>query len=409
MEIFVETYGCSANLNNAEIIKGILSKKHKLVDDISKAELVVLNTCVVKGPTENRMLRRIKDIEQSLIVTGCMSDLFVDRMKKIRSDVIVLGIKHIKDIEKAIGGEDVLGDKKEIKLSTKRINANPLIDIIQISEGCVGDCSYCLTKLVKGNLFSFPVEKIVNQVKRSKCKEIWLTSQDNGAYGLDIGTDLIHLLKEILKLKKKFKLRIGMINPNHAIRMFDGLVDVLKDKRVFKFLHLPVQSLNDSVLKHMNRFYTVKDFVSLVERLRKKIPQITISTDLIVGYPIETKSAFNETLRTVKKLALNPINISRYWPRKGTLAYDLDELNVSEVKERAKKLKTLSEQIFLKENKNWIGWTGKAFIDDSDKHGLIARNFAYRLISLDSGQLGSEVDVKIVAAGVYCLNGVLIF
>ncbi|MBW3023315.1 threonylcarbamoyladenosine tRNA methylthiotransferase, partial [Candidatus Woesearchaeota archaeon] len=214
MKIYVENYGCTANRNNAEIIAGILSEHNNIVDSEEKADLVVVNTCVVKGPTENKIARRIEEIKKPVVVTGCMVDSRKEVLDKIRPDAILVSVNNISFIEKAIEQKTNFIDVKEremkIKLPKRSFDKN--IEILQICEGCLGNCAYCITKLAKGNLFSYPEEEIVKAIEKSKSKEIWLTSQDCGAYGRDIGTNLVNLLKKIVDIKKDFKIRIGMMN-----------------------------------------------------------------------------------------------------------------------------------------------------------------------------------------------------
>ena len=304
MKIHILTYGCSANINNSEIIEAILIKgKHKIVDSEEKADLVVINTCIVKGPTEQKIIKKMQEIKQPLVVAGCMAEARQELVKKIRSDAILVGLNNLKNINKAIKEKkDFLGSEHEVKLKLPKKNRNKAVEIIHIDEGCLGNCSYCITKLAKGKLFSYPEELIVDAVKKSKAREIWLTSQDCGAYGQDIGTDLPGLLMKILKIKKDFLLRIGMMNPNHALKFADELIEIYKDKRIFKFIHLPVQSGNDEILLRMNRKYKVEDFVSIIEKFRENFPQITVSTDIICGFPGETEEQFSDSLKLIEKI-----------------------------------------------------------------------------------------------------------
>ena len=203
---------------------------------------------------------------------------------------------------------------------------------------CLGDCSFCITKLAKGNLQSFPKEDIINEIKKrieEGYKRINLTSTDNGCYGLDINTSLVSLLKNITEIPGDFKIRIGMINPNYAKLYLNDLIKIYKSDKIIKFLHIPVQSGSNKILKDMNRKYKVQDFINVVSKFRKNILGINISTDIIVGYPTESEEDFEETLNLVKKIKPEVLNISKFTSRPGTKASRLKQLKTEEIKRRS--------------------------------------------------------------------------
>lgn len=414
MKIFIETYGCSANINNSEIIVALLEKgKHKIVDSEDKADLVLLNTCIVKGPTEHRIIKKMQGIKQPIVVAGCMAEAQQDLVKKIRSDAILVGLNNLKNINKAIAEKkDFLANEKEIKLKLPKKNRSKAVEIIQIAEGCLGKCSYCVTRLAKGVLFSYPEELIVDAIKKAKAREIWLTSQDCGAYGLDIETNLPNLLKKILKIKKDFLLRIGMMNPNHVLNFADELVEVYKDKRIFKFIHLPVQSGNDEILLKMNRKYTVEDFVSIVEKFRANFPQLTLSTDIICGFPGESEEQFNDSLKLIEKIKPDVLNISKFWPRPKTLAANMKQIDVNIRNGRSVKMKELSRQVTIERNKLWLNWEGEVYADEIHENGdIVGRNFAYKQIVLPDAKktsIGKSVKIKVTETGVNYLKGLTV-
>jgi len=202
----------------------------------------------------------------------------------------------------------------------------------------LGDCSFCITKLAKGNLQSFPKEDIINEIKKrieEGYKRINLTSTDNGCYGLDINTSLVSLLKNITEIPGDFKIRIGMINPNYAKLYLNDLIKIYKSDKIIKFLHIPVQSGSNKILKDMNRKYKVQDFINVVSKFRKNILGINISTDIIVGYPTESEEDFEETLNLVKKIKPEVLNISKFTSRPGTKASRLKQLKTEEIKRRS--------------------------------------------------------------------------
>ncbi len=342
--VYIESYGCFANQDNESIMKGLLVKEgFKITNKESKADIIIINTCVVKGSTSSKMISRIRYFkDRNLIISGCMPESEAKLCKKLAPNASLINTFHITDTIKAVKSLlnkkpiDLLGKRKEILLDLPKIENKRVI--IQISQGCNSYCSFCETKLAKGVLISFPKEKIIKEIKnkiKSGHKIINLTATDTGCYGLDIKTDLPSLLKSIIKLKGNFKIKIGMMNPEHVIKYLDELIEIYKDNKIIKFIHIPLQSGSDKVLKEMNRSYTIKQYKTIVNKFRKKIFNVHIITDLIVGYPLETEKDFKETLKIVKELKFNVINISKFSPRPGTKASKLKQLTSQEIKKRS--------------------------------------------------------------------------
>jgi threonylcarbamoyladenosine tRNA methylthiotransferase CDKAL1 len=414
--IYFETYGCSANQNNTEIMKGILDKNNfEFSIKPEKSDFIIINTCVVKEPTEKKIERRISDLsrlKKPIIVTGCMVEVRREKLLD-NENVYVLANTNIKFVSKFI--QQILNKnkkrefrtkKKEIKINYSKENKNPMIGITQISEGCLGECSFCLTRIAKGKLFSFPKKQVISSVKndlKNGCKEIWLTSQDNASYGLENKKlDLVDLLKEILNLKQEFFLRIGMMNLNNVKPILSDLIELYKHEKMFKFLHLPLQSGSNKILKKMNRYYTKKEFINIVEKFKNEIPKITLATDIIIGFPGETEKDFQETLEIIKKTRPNIINISRFWPMKGTKASELKQISREIIKKRTIKLLKIYEKISKENNEKHINWKGKVIIDEIKNNNLIARNIFYKPIYIENinpkdriNLIGKFVRVKI--------------
>jgi len=422
MIIYLESYGCSANLNNSEIIKGILEQAGFIVtNNADIADIAILNTCVVKGPTERRMIKRIKELCRKfskIVVSGCMPDIESLKIRGIakqsNSEVLLslVGVHNIAEISKAVksliyGKEiDFLSRKNEIKLCLPKTSREKIISIVQISEGCTGNCSYCYTKFAKGDIFSYPLDKIVENIKqdlKKGCGEIWLTSQDNAAYGCDRKKyELPELLKKIFALRGKFYVRIGMMNPSSLLPILNEIIELYKDKKMFKFLHIPVQSGSDKILKAMNRDYKIRDFLIIVEKFRKNFPEMTLSTDIICGFPGETEKDFLKSLDLIKKIKPEILNISKFWPMPKTRAEAMmkrigidDEKN----KMRAIKLMKMHKEICLEKNRKLLNRNFKVL---ADKKGFgdtfLARDINYRLFAIkskDKNILGKSVDVSV--------------
>ena len=216
---------------------------------------------------------------------------------------------------------------------------NSPIGIVEISSGCLSSCTFCQVKLVKGTVFSYPEEEIVNEARSlisQGAKEIWLTSTDNAAYGRDSKTSLPALIRKVAAVPGDFKIRVGMMNPLLTRRDQDEILNCFKLNKVFKFAHLPVQSGSNRILKAMQRGYSVSDFESMVAQLREEIPSITLSTDMIVGFPSETEAEFEESMELLKRTRPDVLNLSRFGARPGTkTAVMEDQIASEEAKNRS--------------------------------------------------------------------------
>ncbi|MEM0230603.1 MAG: tRNA (N(6)-L-threonylcarbamoyladenosine(37)-C(2))-methylthiotransferase [Candidatus Woesearchaeota archaeon] len=403
---YLESYGCSANTANAEMISGILESAGMLrVSSPEHASVIIINTCIVKAPTEHKMQRRISEIsaqfpEKKLIISGCMPDAEGKTLKKIAPKAILLGSHHVKKVLEALTrGRSFTGYSEEVKLGLPRHLSNPAICIVPISEGCLGNCSYCIVKLAKGKLHSYPVNEIVKEVKsglRAGAREIWITSQDNSAYGRDLAekSQLPMLLEEVTSIRGKFWVRVGMMNPDGILPVLDSLILRFRSEKVFKFIHIPVQSGNDEILRRMRRRYSVEDFKHIITEFRRKIPRITISTDIICGFPGETEEQFEDSINLIKWLRPDVLNISRFWPMPGTEAASMKNiLNGNITKHRSQKLSRIFEGIALEKNKAEIGSECPVLVDEHIKENLyVARTEFYKPVSLriDRRMLGQK-------------------
>jgi len=246
---------------------------------------------------------------------------------------------------------------------------------------------------------------LVERVKRdldSGAREIWLTSQDTACYGKDIDTDLAELVRAVCEIDGDFFVRVGMMTPNRVLEILDDLVGAYRDERVFKFLHLPAQSGDDEVLELMDRFYSVKDFKTIVSYFREEFPRITIATDVICGFPGESEEAFEGTLKLVKEVQPDIVNVSRFFPRPGTPAKGMEQLPPLTVKARSRRMAGLARRISSERNRAWLGWEGRILVDEvgSKLGSWVGRNFVYKPVVLrtDEPLLGRLVDVRIVMA-----------
>lgn len=412
MEIYFESYGCTANANSTEIMKGLVRQSgFNITSNLDYADLVIINSCIVKEPTEEKIRRRISDLlkqNKKIILSGCMPRLNKDKLQE--RNLFLIDTSQIKNINNLISdiysnnySEKYLTSRKEIKLNLPKISKEKFIGINQISEGCLGNCSYCITRFAKGKLFSYPKEDILNSIKKdidSGAKEIWLTSQDCANYGNDNGEYLLpKLLNEILSIKKNFYLRLGMSNPENILPILEELIEIYKNKKMFKFLHLPLQSGSNKILKSMNRKYFVEDFLKIIKEFQKHFPDIHISTDVIVGFPGETQKDFQQTYEIIKKIKPETINVSKFWPRPKTRAEKISPQISSETKKkRAIKLLKLHHEICNENQKKFLNTEHKVLVDQIGFPGTyLARDENYKLFAIHSYEkiLGKKLKIKV--------------
>jgi len=422
--VFVKSFGCSTNLADGEVMSGCLAEAgYVLVDSLADADVIIYNTCAVKGPTENRMIDLLKRVPRGkkLIVVGCLPLINFERLQReVSFDGAAgpaLGEKIVGVVEAVLRGEKMLAlenaEKAKPSLNLPRVRVNPIVGIIPISYGCLGSCTYCCVVFARGRLRSYTVDEIINRVKSDLAdgvREFWLTSQDTACYGIDIGTSLPELMEAVCKVDGEFKVRVGMMTPNVALKILDELIEAYKNEKVFKFLHLPVQSGDNQVLVRMRRFYTVENFKHIVDAFRKTFPKITIATDVICGFPGETTEAFKKTLQLLEEVRPDIVNISKFFARPRTPAAKMNgALPFSEVKERSVTLSRLALRIALEKNMEWIGWEGEILIDERGTvlNSWVGRNFAYKPVVVRStaNLLGKTVQVKVLKAFTTHLEG----
>lgn len=386
MKFYIETYGCTANQGDSMRIKAQLIKDgHERVEVQEEADTVVVNTCIVTRRTELNVTKRIYELEmmgKNLIIAGCLPAARYD---------LISGKENIETLTpKSL---DTLFD----------YGVCGVIGTVNISNGCVGDCSYCIVKKARGDLLSYTPERIAGSVRMlvdDGAREVRITSQDCSAYGLDGGMRLPELTSKITSIDGDFQIRIGMMNPFTLCDILDETIDAFSNPKVFKFLHVPVQSGSDKILKLMNRNYRVSDFIEIVRAFRKRFSDITLSTDFIIGFPSETEEDFNESIDLLKKLEPEKVNITRFSPRPYTKASYMEDILERTKKERSRTFTKIYHEIASDKNSEWVGRILDVIVTESgEKGGVISRDGTYKHIVIKEDiSPGERCKVRITEA-----------
>ena len=421
-KVLIETYGCTLNQADSESMANILSNSGFRVEhgDSKKTndfDYLILNTCTVKKPTEQKILHRLKTLSEKkkkIIISGCMvganKDLILSTMpgaNLINNSNITRVLEAIRDLEEGRRAEYISIERIE-RASHVGITGS-VIAKIPISDGCLSNCSFCETKFARGSLNSFPQDLILKAIRinvSKGSKEIELASQDTGAYGLDKHTNIADLVSSASDIDGKFRIRIGMLNPEHLHKYFDDLLEAYKSEKVYKFIHLPLQSGSNEILKDMGRNYTTEEFLSYVKEIRKKFSEMSIATDMIVGYPGESEDDFKDSVSILKEFEPAVTNVSKFSKRPHTRASRLKQLPNTIVKERSTTLSRIARQIESKEKKKFIGRIEEILITEQNKKSAVGRDENYRAVAIMGNAVSGEVvKVKITGNSSACLVG----
>lgn len=416
LRYYLETYGCSLNAADSDIIVGRLNAlEGQRVQDIDEAELILLNTCGVKEPTEDKIVHRLEELAKGttpIVVAGCLPKISLDRVERaIPGYAALLGPQSVETladiIPRILDGERGIRHIEADGAYKLKWFAGPpdsVICTIPICEGCLGSCAYCAVRFARGQVKSYSIKDLHELVERCVhlgYREIRLTSQDAAVYGTDTGEKLEDLMLSINEIEGPHRFRLGMFNPNIVMSSIDRLLEAMDNEHFFKFFHIPLQSGSDKLLKTMKRRYIASDWVSVVEKVRKRFKNATIATDIIVGFPGENESDFQHTLELIQRVRPSITNISKYGDRPNTLAsQSKDKVETSVKKQRSRILTKIVDEILIESNKAWIGWSGPVLITEKgSKGGMLGRNEAYKIVIVQEDlSPGTMVDVEITSS-----------
>jgi MiaB-like tRNA modifying enzyme len=399
MKVYIETYGCTANQSDsAGIREAVLEAGGTVTGDAADADVVVVNTCAVTEHTSRSMLRAIRRHQgKRVVVAGCMA---------AAQPGLISGHEHA-SAPGAAAALEVLGLRGS---GTIPLTMSGRTAVINIAEGCLGRCSYCIVRLARGGLRSRPPGEVAEAARRAVAagaSEIFLTAQDTGAYGLDIGERLPGLLRAVAGVPGNFKVRVGMMNPFSIRDILPELADALCMPRVYRFAHVPAQSGSDRVLQLMSRPYTAAGYSELISRLRDGVPGIVFSTDYIVGFPTETDHDLRLTMDALRRDRPLKVNITRFSPRPGTPAAAMPDVPGRVKKARSRALTALHHEVTSAFMRAAVGCRATVLVTEKGKPGtVVARDGSYNMVVINEDlPPGESLEVELCGAGTTYMIG----
>ena len=381
------TLGCKVNQYETEAVIDIfIDNGYQIVDFSEKADLYIVNSCTVTNEAARKtrqIARRAKRSAPGSIVAivGCYTQAFPDEVSEIEEIDFIMGSNNkggiLNRAEEMLAGNSIENELKEYsqlkeyeELELKRLS-NTTRANVKIEDGCNQFCSYCIIPYARGPVRSRREDDVVEEVRRLSqqgVKEIILTGTHLGAYGSEKGNNkaLTQLMQSLTELEELKRVRLSSIE---GTEIDQGMIDLIAEEEIFcPHLHLPLQSGSDQILETMKRPYTVAEFKETIAKLRKRIPDLAITTDVIVGFPGETKKTFAETLKIVEEIGFSKVHVFPYSAREGTPAAEMDQINGNIIKDYSKKLRLLNESLMLNYQKEFIGQVKEVLIEEVRDH-----------------------------------------
>ncbi len=410
MKLALISLGCSKNLVDSEHYLGILSKRKgmELTSELSEADIVIVNTCGFIGDAKEESIETILEVSEfketgnlkKLIVAGCLAQKYSEEILKELPEVdAVIGTGDIDKIEKVV--DEILENKKVVETKNMTFLANANTErvlttashtaYLKISEGCNRACTYCIIPQMR--LRSRSIEDIVEEAKRlvaSGVREINLLAQETTEYGIDLYGDkkLAALMKELCKIEGLKWLRTYYMHPEYVT---DELIEVMKsEEKICKYFDVPIQHVSDNILRNMARAKSGEQVKDVLNRIRKAIPEATIRTTLIVGFPGETEENFQELMDYVREFEFDYAGVFKYSREEDTVAYNLPNQVPEEIKEkRYAELVNLQSEIAERKNRRLLGEEIEVMIDG------VSSESEYLLEGRTRGQ-ALEIDGKVL-------------
>ena len=448
MRFYIETFGCTSNFGNSQDLAEALQEMGHTPSSLKEAEAVIVNTCAVTERTERKVLRRLRQLEgERLVVAGCLAEALPDSISGISCRKVV----GLLNGARATALADLFGDSPSRRqagqesMPNASLSCSPssspsslpqssapasslptsphptsslstsslcsLCSIINVAEGCNGSCSYCIVRKARGRLKSRPPEEIIDQIKRVAAEgaaEIQIAAQDTAAYGRDLGFSLAGLLQMAARVPGDFQLRVGMMNPDSILFQLEELIEAFSSPKVYRFLHIPLQSGSDEILQSMGRKYRAKDFLAVADAFRKKYEDITIITDIITGFPGEREEDFMESIRAIDRLQPDKVNVTRFSCRPGTGAAGMYDMPDRIKKDRSRAMTELWLDIAARKNRRYLGRLLPCLAVEAGKGGTVkarAANYLGVVVVGENIPLGSRVMVEITGCNSFYVSG----
>ena len=420
--------GCEKNLVDSESILGIFKEDNFIISsDYKEADLVIINTCGFIVSAKEEAINTIYEVLDNkkegakVIACGCLVERYYDELKKGIPEVdLFIPLREYFHFGEYVGA--LFNDSTLTNLcptSLKRVISTPRhLAYVRISDGCNNRCAYCAIPLIRGNFKSRPKEEILEEIKylaRTKRKEICLISQDLTKYGIDINYSLEALLEEIISLKLDVKIRLLYLYPDE---ISDKLITIIKNnKMILPYFDIPVQHASNKLLKWMNRRGDQELIRTLINKIRREIPEAIIRTTIIVGFPHESEKDFRELIEFIKEMKFEHLGAFTYSKEEDTKSYNMSgQVSKKDKERRYNELMEVQKWISLKNNERYIGKTYKTIIEeyDSENDYYIGRNYMFAPDDIDGCviirskeklEISEYYDVKIINADFYDLYG----
>jgi len=413
MKYFIKTYGCKLNHSDSSLMEFFLNKKYEKASSELEADFVVINTCSVVDATSSKILkeaRGLRDMGKIVIFGGCLPEAMKDECERVANGVLVpTNIdKILSVVESAVNGNNIsIFESTNVDKSLFLKNSKPqdsISGIVAISEGCLGSCTYCVTRLARKKLISFDSKNIIAQINNllsSGFKEIQLTSQDLAVYGFDQGSQkLPQLLSDINSLSGNFRVKLGMMNPGWAGKIIDDILIELQGRNFYKFLHIPIQSGDNDLLLKMQRGYNIEDFKLIADKFRDRFSNSILSTDIIVGHPLETDEMFFNTVKVLKEIRPEIIHIFKFSKRPNTIDEKHKDLPDRIKKDRSRIITKLFHEMNEETNQGFIGKNEEVLVVERRADSFISRTNSGRAVVLEKNglKLGDFIKIRVIGS-----------
>ena len=418
-KLYIETYGCQMNFSDSEIVASVLAEDYDIVEQMTDADLILVNTCSIRENAEQRVIKRLSELNAhkkknpllQIGLIGCMAERFKDELISKRKVDLVVGPDAYRDLlsivrkENGININTLLSEVETYDdINPIRYDSNGISAFISIMRGCNNFCSYCVVPYTRGRERSRNPQTIIDEAKKlfeDGYREVTLLGQNVNSYSYD-GMSFAQLMEAVAKINPLLRVRFATSHPKD---LSNELIEIMSYyPNICKCIHLPAQSGSDYMLKQMNRKYTRQWYLECIAYIRKRIPDCSITTDIIAGFCNEEEEDHQQTMSLMQEVGFEHAYMFKYSRRKGTYAYESMIDNVpEEVKNmRLEEIITLQQKLSFKSNKNDVGKIHEVLIDGVSKRSpdyYVGRNSQNKVVVFPKtdNEMGEYVNVKITS------------